>query len=115
MGPTTILMYGLGGTALVGIITMLLTKFTGRSKKKKLLDMFKKDKQQEDLQKEIKEVTKEQEVIKKQLQLADTASKETKQKIKKTLQKAAVEIQDTLKKEKISEIDAQIDSDWEDL
>jgi galactokinase/mevalonate kinase-like predicted kinase len=115
MGPTTILMYGLGGTALVGIITMLLTKFSGRSKEKKLLDVFKKDKQQEILTTKIKEVSKEQEIIDKQLKASETSSKETKEKIKKTLQKAAVEIQNTLKQDKISEIDAQIDSDWEDL
>lgn len=115
MDSSTILMYGVGGTAVVGIITFLLSKFAGRSKDTKLLDVFKKDKKQEELQTKIKETTKEQEVIAKQIALAETSSNETKKKIKETLKKATIEIQETLKKDKISEIDAQIDSDWEDL
>jgi len=86
MGPETILM-GLGGVGIVGVLAIFLPKLLGRSKKSKLLDQFKKDEKQKRLQDEIK----------------------------KKLQKAAVEIQETLKEDSLSAIDDQIDSDWEGI
>ena len=114
MGPETIL-YGLGAVGVVGALAIFLPKLLGRSKKSKLLDEFKKDAKQEKLQNEVKEITKEQEVIAAQIEASEHASEETKKEIKKKLQKAAVEIQETLKKDNLSAIDSQIDEDWEKL
>lgn len=114
MGPETVL-YGLGGVAVVGALAIFLPKLMGRSKKSKLLDQFKKDAKQEKLQTEVKEITKEQKVIAAQVEASEHASEETKKVIQEKLQKAAVEIQETLKKDNLAAIDAQIDEDWEGL
>jgi len=114
MGPETILM-GLGGVGIVGVLAIFLPKLLGRSKKSKLLDQFKKDEKQKRLQDEVLVITKEQKVIAAQLEASEHTSKETKEKIKKKLQKAAVEIQETLKEDSLSAIDDQIDSDWEGI
>ena len=111
MGPETILI-GLGGVAVVGVLAIFLPKLFGRSKKGKLLDQFKKDAKQKELQNEVKEITKEQKVIAAQIEASEHASEETKTKIKEKLQKAAVEIQETLKEDNLSAIDSQIDEDW---
>ena len=114
MGPETIL-YGVGAVGLVGALALFLPKLLGKSKKTKLLDQFKKDAKQEKLQTEIKEVSKEQKIIVAQIEASEHASEETKIKIKEKLQKAAVEIQATLKEDSIAAIDDQIDEDWKDL
>jgi hypothetical protein len=114
MGPETILM-GLGGVGLIGALFIFLPKLLGRSKKSKILDQFKKDEKQKRLQDEVIVITKEQKVIAAQVVAAEHASEETKVKIKKKLQKAAVEIQETLKQDSISAIDLQIDEDWEGM
>lgn len=114
MGPETVL-YGLGGVAVVGALAIFLPKLMGRSKKSKLLDTFKKDAKQEKLQAEVKEISKEQKVIAAQIEASEHASEETKVKIKEKLQKAAVEIQETLKQDNLAAIDDQIDEDWKDL
>ncbi len=111
MGPETILM-GLGAVVGVGALAIFLPKLMGRSKKSKLLDQFKKDAKQEKLQNEVHEITKEQKVIAAQIVASEHASEETKTKIKEKLQKAAVEIQATLKEDNLSAIDSQIDEDW---
>jgi hypothetical protein len=114
MGPETIL-FGVGGVALVGVLAIFLPKLMGKSKKTKLLDQFKKDAKQEKLQTEVKEITKEQKIIVAQIEAAEHASEATKVKIKEKLQKAAVEIQATLKEDNLVAIDDQIDEDWKDL
>ena len=114
MGPETIL-YGLGAVGIVGALALFLPKLLGKSKKRKLLDEFKKDAKQEKLQTEIKEITKEQKVIAAQIEASAHASEETKTKIKEKLQKAAVEIQETLKEDNLAAIDDQIDEDWKGL
>lgn len=111
MGPETVL-YGLGGVAVVGALAIFLPKLLGRSKKSKLLDEFKKNAKQEKLQAEVKEITKEQKVLEAQIKASEHASEETKTEIKKKLQKAAVEIQETLKKDNLAAIDDEIDEDW---
>ena len=114
MGPETIL-YGLGAVAVAGGLALFLPKFFGRSKKSKLLDQFKKDAKEKKLTAEIENITTEQKVIAKQIEASNYASEETKKKIKKKLQKVAVEIQETLKEDNLSAIDSQIDEDWKDL
>lgn len=114
MGPETIL-YAVGGVGIVGALAIFLPKLLGKSKKSKLLDQFKKDAKQEKLQTEIKEITKEQKVIAAQIEASEHASEETKVKIKEKLQKAAVEIQATLKEDNLAAIDEQIDEDWKDI
>jgi hypothetical protein len=112
--PQTILM-ALGGVAGIGALFILLPKLLGRGGKDKILDQFKKDEKQKRLQDEIIGITKEQQVIAAQIVASEHASAETKEKIKKKLQKAAIEIQQTLKEDSISVIDDQIDSDWEGM
>ena len=114
LGPETILM-GLAGVGGIGALFIFLPKLLGRSKKSKILDQFKKDEKQKRLQDEVINITKEQQVIAKQIKVSEHASAETKEKIKKKLQKAAIEIQETLKEDNISAIDDQIDSDWEGM
>ena len=111
MGPETIL-YGVGAVGLVGVLALFLPRLMGRSKKSKILDMFKKDQKQKELQEEVVNITKEQKVIAQQLKVSEHASEETKEVIKKKLQKAAIEIQETLKQDNLSAIDDQIDEDW---
>ena len=111
MGPETVL-YGLGAVGIVGALAIFLPKLMGRSKKSKLLDEFKKNAKQEKLQAEVKEITKEQKVLQAQINASEHASEETKTEIKKKLQKAAVEIQETLKKDNLAAIDDEIDEDW---
>ena len=114
LGPQTILM-GLGGVGIIGALFIFLPKIFGRSKKNKIIDMFKKGEEDKRLQDEVKDITKEQKVIVAQIKASETASKETKEIIKKKLQKAAVEIQQTLKEDSIAAIDEQIDDDWSDI
>jgi hypothetical protein len=114
MGPETILM-GLGGVGIIGVLAIFLPKLLGRSKKSKILDQFKKDEKQKRLQDEVKVISKEQKVIAAQIEASEHASEETKVKIKKKLQKAAIEIQETLKEDNLSAIDSQIDEDWEGM
>lgn len=114
MGPETIL-YGVGAVGVVGALAIFLPKLLGRSKKSKLLDQFKKDEKQKQLQAEAENITKEQRVIAAQLKASEHASEETKKVITEKLQKATVEIQETLKKDNLAAIDAQIDEDWENL
>lgn len=105
----------LGGTAIIGFITWLVMKFVSKDPKTKLLDIFKKKVVEEREQTKIKKIIREQEVITKQIEIAETSSEATIQKVKTTIQKACGEIQVILKEDKISEIDKQIDKDWEDI
>jgi hypothetical protein len=111
LGPQTIL-YGLGAVGVFGAIAIFLPKILGKSKKSKLMDMFKKEEKEKKYQEDIINITKEQKVIAEQVKASEHASEETKEEIKKKLQKAAVDIQETLKKDNLSAIDDQIDEDW---
>ena len=115
MEPWGIAVFGLGGVAIAGFAALILPKLLGRSKKDKLLDMFKKDELQKKLQDETKEISKEQQVLAAQIKASENASEETKAKVKQKLQKAVVEIQKTLKEDNLAAIDSQIDADWEGL
>jgi len=111
MGPETIL-YGLGAVGVVGALALFLPKLLGKSKKDSILDTFKKDELQKKLQDEVIETTKEQQVIAAQIKASEHASEATKAKVKEKLQKAAVEIQATLKEDNLSAIDSEIDENW---
>lgn len=115
MDVSSIAVLGLGGTGLIGVIYWLLTKIMGKHPKSKLLDIFKKKVVEEQEQEKIKEITKEQEIIIKQIEVAETSSEETKKKVKEKIKKAAVEIQAILKEDKISEIEKQIQEEWDDI
>ena len=114
MGPEFIL-YGVGVAGLVGLATIFIPKIFGKSSKTKLLEKFQKDQKQKELENEVREITKEEKVITEQLKASEHASEETKKVIKKKLQKAAVEIQETLKQDNLSAIDDQIEEDWKGL
>ena len=104
-----------GASGLIGLITWLLGKSVGRSSGTKLLDIFKKKVTEEQQQEKIKKITKEQEIIVKQLEIAETSCEATKEKVKETIKKTIVDIQTILKEDKIAEIDKQIKEDWEDI
>jgi len=111
----SIAILSLGGAGLIGILTWLLTKFAGRSSGKKLLDIFKKKVTEDQEQEKIKEITKEQEIIVKQIEVAEMSSDTTKQKVKEVIKKASTDIQVILKEDKIIEIDKQINENWDDM
>ena len=105
----------LGATALIGVITLLLTKIVGKSSKTKLFDIFKKKVTEDQEQEKIKEISKEQEIIINQIKLADKFSEETKKKVREKVREAAKDIQKILNQDTISTINKQIDEDWEDI
>ena len=116
MGPVgNILTYGLGSVAIFGGISILFNKFIGSDSKKAFLEKFKKDEKQKELQENIEHIDKEQQVIASQVRITEKSAAETQVKVKNILRKAAVEIQETLKQDSISEIDKQIDEDWKNL
>lgn len=111
-GSGKIAIYGLGGVALFSGIMMLIQKFMGKkSETRKIAHTTK----QEILKEDLEKISKEQEVIQKQLKQAEVASEESKEKIKVIARKAAVEMNKILKEDTIARIDDQIDSDWENL
>lgn len=111
-GSAKIAVFGLGGVALFGGIMLFIQKFM--NKKIKVREIVHETKQQV-LKEDLEKVTKEQEVIAKQLKQAEVASEESKEKIKKIARKAAVDMNKVLKEDSIAKISDQIDSDWEDL
>lgn len=113
--PANIALYGLGGVAVFGGIFLIIQKFLSRDPGKKLKDLLRKEKKQAVLEHDIKNITKEQQVIAAQVVAAEYASEETKKKIQDKLKKAAVEIQETLKQDGFAAIDDQIDEDWKNL
>jgi flagellar biosynthesis component FlhA len=112
-GSAKIVTFGLGGVALFGGLWLLIQKLTSgkSSDKRSVVHKIK----QAVTQKKIEEVTKEQEVIVKQLKQAEQASEDSKEKIKKIVRKAAVEMNTILKEDSIAKIDDNIDDDWEKL
>jgi hypothetical protein len=113
-GPLKIAVYGLGGVGLAGGIMLLLQKFMSKDKKDYLKE-FKHETKQEKTQEKIKIVSKEQEVIAKQVKMAEGAAKESQEKVKKIMQVASKKIAETLKEDNILKIDQQIADDWGDL
>jgi len=111
-GASKIAVYGLGGVALFSGVMIFIQKFINKKPKEKEIAHAAK---QEVLQENVEKVTKEQEVIQKQLKQAEQASEESKQKIQIIARKAAVEMNKVLKEDSIAKIDDQIDSDWNNL
>lgn len=113
-GPAKIGIIGLGSVGLVGAIMMLVQRFTGKGKKDIEKEIRHKIKQEQTQQK-IKEVTKEQKILVKQVKMAEGAAAESQEKVKKIMQVASKKIAETLKEDNILKIDQQIDDDWGDL
>jgi galactokinase/mevalonate kinase-like predicted kinase len=111
-GSGKIAFYGLGGVALFSGVMLLVQKFMNKKSEEKEISH---EAVEQNIEEKIKEISKEQEVIQKQLKQAETASTESKEKIKKIAQKAAVDINKVLKEDSIAKIDEQIDSDWDKL
>ena len=113
-GPMQIGVIGLGTVGVVGLLMLLMQKVTKKSKK----DIEKETRhtvKQEQTQEKIKIITKEQQVLSEQVEVAEQAADESKAKIKEIIKKASKEITETLKQDKIVTIDKQIEEDWEDL
>lgn len=115
MDISSIAVLSLGGTGIIGVLYWLLTKIVGRDPKTKILDVFRSKVIEDREQKVIHKITKEQEIITKQIEIAETSSESTKQKVKEKIQEASKEIQVILKEDKIAEIDKQIEEEWEDI
>jgi len=98
---------GCGGIA--GIAYYATTQF--RKKPGEVI----KDLGQKRKQEEIEKTTKKQQVIAKQIEIAEQASEESKQKVDKILKKAATEVNQILKEDNIAKIDQVIEEEWEDL
>ena len=113
-GPLQIALVGLGSVGLFGGVMLLIQKLTKKSKK----DIEKETRhtvKQENTQEKIKVITKEQQVLAKQVEVAESAAEESKAKVKEIMKKASKEITETLKQDKIVTIDKQIEEDWESL
>ena len=113
-GPAKIGIFGLGTVGLVGAVMMLVQRFTGKGKKDYEREIRHKIKQ-EQTQERIKEVSKEQKVLAKQVKMAEGAAAESQEKVKKIMQVASKKIAETLKEDNILKIDQQIEEDWSDL
>lgn len=111
-GPGKIAFFGLGGVALFGGVMLFIQKFMGKKSEAREIAHTA---VQKHIQTKVEKVTKEQEVIEKQLKQAEVATEESKEKIKVIARKAAVEMNKVLKEDSIAKISDQIDSDWEDL
>ena len=115
MEISSIALLGLGGAGLIGAIFLLLTKFFGRSSKDKLTDIIKSNFLKTKEQENIESVTKEQEIIIKQIKVAEVSSEETREKVKTIVREASKDIQIILNNSTIADIDKQIKEDWEDI
>lgn len=113
-GPAKIGIVGLGSVGLVGAIMMLVQRFSGKGKKDIEQDIRHKIKQEQTQQK-IKEVSKEQKVLVKQVKMAEGAAQESQEKVKKIMQVASKKIAETLKEDNLLKIDQQIADDWDDI
>jgi galactokinase/mevalonate kinase-like predicted kinase len=111
-GPARIAIIGLGGVAAFGGLMLLFRRFTeGKGISREALHkVFQKEKQEE-----IKATTKKQEILVKQLKLAEQTSTESRKEIDKIAKDAAVKINKILAESSISKISEEIDKDWEDL
>lgn len=111
-GSSKIAIIGLGSAAAFGMIMLLFRRFTeGKGISREALHkVFQKDKQEE-----IKVTTKKQEILVKQLKLAEQTSIESRKEIDKIAKDAAVKINNILTESSISKISEEIDKDWEDL
>ena len=108
-GVIKVILGFLGCGGLAGIIYYATTQF--RKKPGELI----KDLGQKRKQEKIIKITKKQEVIAKQIEVAEKASDESKKKVDKILKKAAVEVNQILKEDNLAKIDQTIEDEWEDL
>lgn len=115
LGVAKIGIVGLGTVGVFGVIMLLLQKFVLKSGKQKDIEVAKHKGKQEQIQDQIGEITKEQEVLDKQIKMSEQASEESQEKVKIIAQKAAVQMNTILKEDSIAKIDSVIDDGWEDL
>ena len=115
MDISSIVILGLGGAGFISAVVLLLTKYFGRSNKEKILDIFKSKVTKKKEQENITRITREQEIITKQIEIAESSCEETRKKVKEIVLKTAEEIQKVLKENQIAEIDKEIKEDWKDI
>jgi len=115
LGAAKIGIFGLGSVALFGGLMLLLKRFMQKDSQEKNIEVAKHEGKQEQIQDQIVKITKEQEVLDKQIKMSETASEESKEKVKKIAQKAAVEMNSILKEDSIAKIDSVIDEEWENI
>jgi len=115
LGAAKIGIFGLGSVALFGGIMLLLKRFIQKDDQKKDIEVAKHEGKQEQIQDQIKEITKEQAVLVKQIEVSKKASQKSREKVEKIAQKAAVEMHKVLSHDDIVKTDKMIDDEWEDL
>lgn len=111
-GASKIIAFGLGGTAVFSGALLLIHKWLGRKSAQKEAEH---KVSQAVTEEKINEATEEQKVITKKLQQAETASEESKKKVKDIARKAAIQMHNILKQDSIAKIDDEIGSDWGNL
>lgn len=106
------IIYGILGCGGISFLAFFLSSKIGT--KSKVLEAIHNlmNKQRET---KIKEIEKDENVIKVKLKNSEQVSKVAKNKIKSIQKKAVKEIENILKENKISNISKEINSDWEDI
>ncbi len=105
---STILLYGLGSVAVVGILMLLIGKFAGR--RKSLFSIFKK--KQKVHTEEIKEIHASQAQVWVRIKNADKVSVETKREIQEKVVKANKEVDEILKEESMANLSNTLNEEW---
>lgn len=114
LNPSTIFI-GLGSVGVFGLIYFIVNKFfSGSGSKKEFIEsmMNKKIKEKRE---EIKNISKKEEIIVKQIRESEKQSEEVKKKIDEKFKQTAKEVEQILKENDLSKIDEQIDKEWDDL
>lgn len=114
-GSANIPIYGLGTAAVIGLITMLVSKFMTKSSEKRKFEHAQHQEKQEKIQEEIKVINKKQEVLTQQIEATEKAAEKSKAKVDNIVKKATQEISEVLKEDDLVKIDKTIQEGWDDL
>jgi biopolymer transport protein ExbB/TolQ len=106
----TIIKFGLGSVGLVGLLMVLLSKFSSGNLN---IDAFKK--KQKEGEKAVEENIKESVKLEVKVKDAEKITEEKKEEIKKITESASAEIQKIINKKDISDIDKDVDDGWSKL
>ncbi len=115
LGAGNIAIYGLGAAGLIGVISMLLSKFAGKSAVEQAVAHSKHEEKQAALQNEIEGVTVKQKVLIDQIKVTEKAAEESKVRVDNIVKKASQEINAVLKEDNLVKIDQTIQDEWDDI
>ena len=114
-GAAQIGIFGLGSVGLVSLLMFVMQKLTHPKRDSNIEKETKHTVKQEKLKDKLKINTEEQKKLVTTLNKAESAAETSKKKIKKIVEKATIEIEETLKHDSIVNIDKEIDNDWSNL